>query len=264
MPAAPMEESRLNTRPDRIGAVHFSIALPFYNEEACVAEAIGDIYAALINAGVSFEIIAVQNGSGDRTPQILDSLKSKYERLRVVEVPVNKGFGYGVIQGLNAAQGDIIGFMPGDRQIDAAAVPRILAEVEATQSDIGKVKRVRRRDGWQRQVASRCFNSLMRLVFNLRMDDINGEPTLLRRQVYAAMGICSTNSFLDVEIVLKARKLGCKICQVDAEFHRRTSGRSTVNLGTALEFFINIFRARFYRNDPWGINKLRVSRRPGE
>ena len=76
---------------------------PLLQREACVERVCADLHAALQRAGLHFEIVAVQNGSWDRTGAILESLKSRYSPLRVVVVPVNQGYGYGLRQGLAAA-----------------------------------------------------------------------------------------------------------------------------------------------------------------
>src|SRR5438552_18121238 len=99
-----------------------SIVLPFYNEEECVERVIRDVHSAL--RGLPFEIVAVQNGSRDRTEEILNCLTKHLPQLRIVVVPVNRGFGYGLIQGMAASTGEVVGFMPGDGQVDPAVLPK--------------------------------------------------------------------------------------------------------------------------------------------
>ncbi|GFP25038.1 hypothetical protein HKBW3S25_00488 [Candidatus Hakubella thermalkaliphila] len=236
-----------------------SLVLPFYNEEASVAKVISDVHAALGKAGVSFEIIAVENGSRDATGEILAELEKQYKELRIVHVRVNQGFGYGIMQGLSVCAGDIVGFMPGDGQVDPSVVLEILQRMEDTGAEVGKARRVVHHDGWQRRFISRSYNLLMRFLFGLPTDDTNGHPKLLTRRAYSAMHLRSHDSFLDAEILLKAQRLGVRVCEVNTKFHKRETGRSTVRLTTCVEFLCNLMQARFQREDPWGLNKLSAS-----
>jgi glycosyltransferase involved in cell wall biosynthesis len=234
---------------------HLSIVLPFYNEEACVAQVIGDLDTALKPAPFTYEMVAVQNGSRDRTGEILAGLKADYPTLRIVEVPVNQGFGYGLIQGMAASAGDIVGFMPGDGQIDPAVIAPLVKKMEECGADVAQGRRITRGDGWLRWLISKSFNLLARLLFTLPTPDINGHPKLIRRRCYEALDLRSPDSFLDAEILLKGQKLGARFCHLDLEFRRRETGHSSVRISTCLEFVQNLMKARFMKEDPWGLHR---------
>lgn len=236
---------------------HCSIVIPFYNEEACVANVIEEVHLSLKHAGISFEIIAVENGSKDRTGEILKALENRFKELRVIYVPINLGFGYGVIKGLSASMGEIVGYMPGDGQIDPDVVPQILEKMKQRQADIGMGRRITREDGWIRWFVSRCYNLLGRFLFSLSTKDINGHPKLLTRRAYSIMQLQSHDGFLDPEIILKAQRLHIKVCEVNVGFRRRKTGRSSVKWTTCVEFMLNLIRARFMKKDPWGLNSLK-------
>ncbi len=71
------------------------------------------------------------------------------------------------------------------------------------------------------------------------------------------MKLRSGDDFLDAEIMLKAKRLGLKICGLDVEFLKRKTGRSKVRIKTCFEFLANLPKARFLRKDPWGLHELR-------
>lgn len=233
------------------GRPNLSLVIPFYNEEDCVAQVILEVHASLVHLGLAFEIVAVQNGSGDRTPQLLGQLEQTLGGLRVVGVPKNLGFGYGVLRGLDASVGDMLGFMPGDGQIDPAALGLVLSRMAETQADICKGRRIIRHDGWQRRLVSTSYNLLARIFFGVTTDDLNGHPKLMTRHAYTAMRIQSADHFIDAEIMLKAQWLGLRVSEVDLEFRKRETGRSKVHLlAGSLEFLRNLFLVRL------GIRKL--------
>jgi glycosyltransferase involved in cell wall biosynthesis len=235
---------------------HLSIVLPFYNEEACVTQVIADLDTALKSAGFVYEIVAVQNGSHDRTGKILDQLAAAYPALRVVVVPVNRGFGYGLIQGMAASTGEVVGFMPGDGQIDPAVVAPLLRKMEESGAEVAQGRRITRGDGWLRWFVSKSFNLLVALLFTLPTRDINGHPKLMRRRCYETLDLRSADSFLDAEILLKGQRLGARFCQLDLDFRRRETGHSSVRIGTCVEFVRNLLKARFLKDDPWGLHRL--------
>lgn len=236
--------------------VALSIVLPFYNEEACVEQVISEIYALLKQTGIVFEIVAVQNGSSDRTPQILAGMQKHFPELCLVDVPVNRGFGYGVIQGLDHSTGQVIGYMPGDGQIDPAVLPLLFQRVQQTQADICKGRRVVRHDGWYRWLVSKIYNWTAQFLFRLPTDDVNGHPKLMTRQTFSKLRLSSYDHFIDAELMLKAKALQLKISEVDLEFQKRGTGHSKVRLFAAgIEFLRNMLRVRFSKARLWEVSR---------
>ena len=96
----------------------FSLIIPCYNEAAGLA----DLVAACADAGFedNVEVILVDNGSTDETPDLLKQLLKPHENLRSVRVDENQGYGFGILSGLRAAKGDILGWTHADLQTDPA------------------------------------------------------------------------------------------------------------------------------------------------
>src|SRR5262245_35129101 len=99
-----------------------SIVIPFFNEELSARGVVEHILSTFRQAGFSFEIVCVQNGSRDRTPEILAALEKENPEVVLVTIPKNEGFGAGVLKGLRACRGNILGYMPGDGRIDPSVV----------------------------------------------------------------------------------------------------------------------------------------------
>lgn len=92
-----------------------SIVVPCYNEAENIPKLLA-AYAEVITRN-DLEIILVNNGSTDETAQVLMQLLPRYESfLKVVTVPVNQGYGFGILEGLRAATGEFIGWTHGDLQ----------------------------------------------------------------------------------------------------------------------------------------------------
>ncbi|MFQ5691363.1 MAG: glycosyltransferase family 2 protein, partial [Gemmatimonadota bacterium] len=99
-----------------------SLVMPCYNEEGIVAYTIGRLLEAFERSGNRLEIIAVDNGSSDRTGEILRELARNHPEVVPFRIPENQGYGFGVLSGVPLARADWIGIIPADGQVDAEDV----------------------------------------------------------------------------------------------------------------------------------------------
>ena len=235
---------------------HVSVILPFYDEEDCAQRVIEELHGELVLIGEPFEIVAVQNGSSDKTGEILAGMQRTMPALQVVTVPVNQGFGYGIRKGLETARGTYVGWMPGDGQVPPSAIAPLLKKMKADGSAMGQGCRAIRHDSNNRLFISRCFNLWTRLMFGLQTKDINGEPKIMSMSLYKMMELRSPDSFIDAEVLLKAKRLGAGLTCVDIVSRERVGGFSKVHSSTVVEFILNLLKARFSTDDPWGINEM--------
>lgn len=226
----------------------FSLVIPLYNEEEGARGVVDNLISALDEALLDYELVLVDNGSRDMTPQILESLaREKGDKIKIVHVPVNQGYGWGIINGLNAATGTFVGYMCGDGQIQPKDVIKVFDRIRAGNCDLAKVKRVARHDGLLRKILSRGYNSLFLLWFNVKSLDVNGTPKILKRDLLERFNPVSKDWFIDAEMMIKAKHLNLNVEEVPAQFVRREAGRSNVRFGTIWEFWKNMVGYRFGR-----------------
>lgn len=221
-----------------------SLVLLFYNEEENVVKVVDDLSSALEEAGFDFSLILVDNGSRDHTPDLIQDLTKENQRLQKVTVERNLGFGWGVINGLAAAQGDWVGYMGGDGQVDPGDVVKLL-ELRNSGFDLIKVRRTLRQDGFIRAWISNVYVMMVCLFFGLSFYDINATPRIFRRKWLAKLGLMSRDWFLDAELMIKSKSLGLTVREMPIIFLKRGGGSSNVSPGTIIEFLKNIFRYRF-------------------
>ena len=233
-----------------------SLVALFYNEEGNAEGVIRDAYRILKQIGVPFEIVATQNGSTDRTPEILARLKTEIRELRIVVIPVNQGAGYGAVKGLYAAIGDDVVGVSGDGQVDQDLIPRMYEFKRQCGADIAYGRRIKRPDGFTRALISRSYNLMMRWVFGLQSKDVNGPPKIISRKVLEAMQLKSDDHFLECEMMLKAQRMGLTMCSIDVEFHSRETGESSIGWRDCLDYLRNLLTVLISRNDPWGIRSV--------
>jgi glycosyltransferase involved in cell wall biosynthesis len=229
-----------------------SVVVPFYNEENNIVEVYKNLSGALSNARIDYELVMVNNGSSDMTAELLRKIVKKDRRVKAIEIKVNQGYGNGIIVGLSHAKGDVVGFIDGDNQITAGTVAAAYWKLKEEKLDFCQARRRSREDGMFRRIASKVYNLLVSLAFMQMVYDVNAKPKLINREVYNAIRPESKDWFIDTEIMVKAKKLGAKMGYVDADFTKRTEGKSNVRLFTVIEFINNVIRLRM---ELWNLKK---------
>lgn len=215
----------------------FSIIIPFFNEEKNVSFVIEGLIQSLKYKNFSYEIITVNNGSFDSTASVLEEYSSYYDFIKIVNVDKNRGFGWGIRQGIQAAKGEWICFFGGDGQTHPIDVVRML-KISQTQKDICIFTgfRILRNDGIFRNIISKVFNSMFRFLFKIQLRDINGTPKVIRGDFIRRTKLSTEGWFIDAEITLRAKARNLKILEYPVIFRKRNSGKTHINIFAILEF----------------------------
>ena len=226
-----------------------SIVMPCYNEDQAIGYTIPQLLTAFEEAGYVLEIIAVDNGSSDRTGELIQRMASADPRVVPHIVEQNEGYGNGVLRGLPRCTAPWVGIIPADGQVDAADVVKLYEAVSTTDGRvIGKVRRRFRMDGVQRKVVSVAYNLFVRLLWpRLESIDVNGSPKILPRGVVKVMGLESKGWLLDPEIMIKGHYLGLRVLEFNVFARMRGNGISHVRPTTCWEFFRQLVLAKFTR-----------------
>jgi glycosyltransferase involved in cell wall biosynthesis len=220
--------------------VEFSLVLPIYNEEGCVEKVLRDYSSILDREQIDYEIVAVNNGSVDKTGEIIDRLHKENPRITPYHVKVNEGMTNGVVKGLDHAKGDNLGFSDGDGQVPAEAIVKVWHTFKDSNAMLAKGTRINRQDGIKRRVASYFYNFAIGAAFLFRMDDVNGKPKIFKREFYDQINIETKEWFLDGEVIIKLLHKGYKAKEVKVNFPPRESGASKVSYFTVREFMKSI------------------------
>lgn len=221
--------------------------MPCYNEEEVLGYTIPKLMGAFAAAGIALEIVAVDNGSKDRTGEVIDELRARHPRIVPARVEVNEGYGNGVLQGIRHCTAPWIGIIPADGQVDAEDVVRLYEAAVASRTAIlAKVRRRFRMDGLFRKLVSTSYNLFVRVLWpGLASIDINGSPKLLPADVLRGMALQSKGWLLDPEIMVKAHQAGIRVLELNVFARMRGAGLSHVRASTCWEFFWQLLVFRF-------------------
>ena len=233
--------------------------VPCYNEEAIIEYTLPRLLKAFERAGYRLELVAVDNGSTDRTGGIIKSLAAKNSAVVHHRVEENEGYGKGVLEALPLCTAPWVGIIPADGQVDAEDVVRLYEAVVTTEGNVlGKVRRRFRMDGPQRAIISVVYNFFVRALWpRLESLDINGSPKLLPREVIMSMDLRSKDWLLDPEIMIKAHYMGVRILELNSFSRMRGNGESHVRAATCWSFVMYLLLFRFSRD--WRRNFRKVS-----
>lgn len=215
--------------------VRFSVVLPAWNEEDGILttlDAVAESAAALEADGevVDVQVVVVDDGSTDRTPELLAGRAAADPSLTVVTHPQNRGLGAALRSGLGAATGDVVLYTDADLPFDLLEVAKALRTMR--QRDVAMLalyRHDRTGEGARRYVFSYVYNLLVRVVLGVRVRDVNFAGKFLRRDLVDAVALRSEGSFVDAELVAKAERMGFGVAQFGVDYFPRSRGVSTLS-----------------------------------
>lgn len=159
-----------------------SVVFPVFNEEENVPILLDEIARALEGKSWTYEMVAVDDGSADRSLEVLRGLQSKYPTLRVITLEKNSGQTAALDAGWRAARGRFIVSLDADLQNDPADIPKMMQELERSGSDMVIGVRVNRKDTWTRRMQSKIGNSVRNWITGDRITDTGCSLKLARRE----------------------------------------------------------------------------------
>jgi len=207
-----------------------SVVVPCYNEEENIPLILRRFSEAVRRDDV--EVVLVDNGSVDGTPELLRKMLPDYPFARTVRVDVNRGYGYGIVQGLKACTGEFLGWTHADMQTDPADLTRALDIIEKHGSDPHLFVKGNRKG---RPLSDRFFTAGMGLFETLYMGvglyDVNAQPNVFSRSFFETWKNPPDDFSLDLYALYMAKRAGLRIERFDVVFPERIHGRSHWNNG---------------------------------
>ncbi|MCU0670126.1 MAG: glycosyltransferase family 2 protein [Myxococcota bacterium] len=201
-----------------------SLVFPMFDEEANVGPLLDSALAIGPRLADDFELIVVDDGSRDGSAAVVQSVRRRDPRVRLLRHPRNRGYGAALRSGLRAARGELVFFSDADLQFDLREIEQLLAHVD--EFDIVAGARTPRRDPWLRRVLAWGWGVLVRGLFGLRVRDIDCAFKVFRRPVLDALPIASIGAFVNTELLVRARRSGFRIREVPVTHHPRVAGRA--------------------------------------
>ena len=204
-----------------------SVFLPAHNEEGNIERVVGGFSAELPAVADSYEIIVVDDGSRDRTREIAERMAAADAHVRVVQHPVNLGYGGAVISGIKAATKPYVLLCDGDGQFDPADIRRFAERIRDYDVVVGR--RARRADRLMRRINGKVWTVFMRMLFGLNVTDIDCGFKLFRRETVDGIELHSRGAMITTELLANLAGRGARICEVEVTHLPRVAGESSGN-----------------------------------
>lgn len=204
--------------------IAFSLVIPCYNEEANLQDLVSAV-ARAIPPDLATEVMFVDNGSTDGTAALLPRLIAGHPFARITTVPVNRGYGFGILSGLRESAGAVVGWTHADLQTDpadAVEAYRAHALALATGATIVKGRRT------ARPFVDRAFTAAMSLFasasLGYRFSDINAQPKIFSRTLLPELARSPHDFSLDLYLLWLGQRNGLSIVEHPVAFGKRTRG----------------------------------------
>ena len=159
-----------------------SVVFPVFNEEENIPILLDEIAGALRGTSWSYEMVAVDDGSVDRSLQVLRDSRAKHPNLRVLTFEKNSGQTAALDAGWRAARGRSIVSLDADLQNDPADIPKMMRKLEESGADMVIGVRVNRQDTWARKIQSRIGNGVRNWITRDQITDTGCSLKVVRRE----------------------------------------------------------------------------------
>lgn len=224
-----------------------SVVIPAFNEESTIEEIISRVRKVLLPESLSCEIVIVNDGSKDKTKEILDRLKAPDV---VIVHQDNRGKTAAVLEGFKNASGDILLIQDADLEYDPNQYGKLLAPILEGRVSVvygsrflGRIKAMKLINRWANKISNRTFSFL----YGVSLTDINTCYKVFTRRVLEGLVIESRNFAFETEFTVKLIRRGYAIKEVAIDYTARShEAGKKINWFTALEMFWPIIKYRFY------------------
>lgn len=198
-----------------------SVVVPVYNEEENIAP-LAEEFDLLRAQGWELEVVFVDDGSSDRTPERLREAAAARPFLRAFRTARNCGQTAAMLSGLRQARGDVVVTMDGDLQNNPADIPALVAAIDG-EVDVVCGYRAKRRDSWSKRVASRIGNTVRNWFTHDGIRDTGCSLKAFRRSCIDALpAVNGAHRFMPAYFKLH----GCRVIERPVDHRPRRHGTS--------------------------------------
>jgi glycosyltransferase involved in cell wall biosynthesis len=203
-----------------------SAFFPAYNDAGTIPSMVLTVLMTLREVSDDYEVIVVNDGSQDHTPQVLDELARLYPgEVRIIHHPQNRGYGGALRTGFASATKEWIFYTDGDAQYDPRELKNLVA---LANDDIDFINgwKIERHDPAHRIIIGRIYQYMIKAGFGLRLKDVDCDFRLMRRSVFDEVELTSDSGVICVELMKKVQDAGFRLTETPVHHFHRAYGKS--------------------------------------
>jgi len=202
-----------------------SIFFPAYNDSGTIASLVITALQTARTLTPDHEVIVVNDGSQDRTADILDELARVYPQVRVVHHERNRGYGGALRTGFATATRELVFYTDGDAQYDPAEMTALWRRFDDS-VDLVNGYKISRSDPLHRIVIGRVYHHTVKLLFGLTVRDVDCDFRMMRRSIFEKVRLEKNSGVICLEMMKKITDAGFRIAEVPVHHYHRAYGRS--------------------------------------
>lgn len=215
-----------------------SVFLPALNEEENIKSCLLSVKRYLHKRFKDYEILVISDGSTDNTEKIVREFAKKDQHIRSIHHEKNLGYGAALRSGFTNSSKELIFYTDADNQFNVEEMDRLFPLLNSY--DIVSGYRIKRQDPLMRIFIAWVYNLLIRILFNLKVKDIDASFKLYKKDVFKKIRLKANTGLVDAEILIKARKNGFFIGQIGVTHYPRIKGITTVRPKIIIDIFKEI------------------------
>ena len=202
-----------------------SVFFPAYNDSGTIASLVITALQTARRLTSDFEVIIINDGSADATSKIAEELARTYPEVKVVHHQQNRGYGGALRSGFASATRDLIFYTDGDAQYDPAEM-EVLWDAFNDSVDLVNGYKISRSDPLHRIVIGRIYHHTVRILFGLKVRDVDCDFRLMRRTIFDRVHLEKNSGVICLELMKKVQDAGFRIGEVPVHHYHRAYGRS--------------------------------------
>jgi glycosyltransferase involved in cell wall biosynthesis len=203
-----------------------SVFFPAYNDSGTIASLVVRAVQVAATLTPDFEVIVINDGSSDSTPEILDELARIYPaRVRIVHHPENRGYGGALRTGFATATKDLVFYTDGDAQYDPAEMTVLWEQMTADVDWVNGYK-ISRSDPMHRIIIGRVYHHIVKLLFGFKVRDVDCDFRLIRRRVFEIVRLEKNSGVICLEMMKKFHDAKFRVAEVPVHHYHRAYGKS--------------------------------------
>lgn len=198
---------------------------PFLNDWGTIGSLVTALDKVLQEVSLDYEIIIIDDGSDEKSKEILLMLRKKFPKLKLISHAKNRGYGGAIKSGISNSKFEWIFYTDGDAQYDPRDL-RFLVENLKPKTDIINGYKIKRNDPWFRKITGRTYHTFVKVLFNVPIKDTDCDFRLMKKSIFEKVHLESDSGLICAEMIKKISDNGFKFQEVPVNHYWRTSGKS--------------------------------------
>lgn len=202
-----------------------SVFFPCYNDEKTIGKLVNSSLKVLKNISNNYEVIVINDGSKDRSKEVVEEIVKKNKKVKLINHIKNRGYGGALRSGFKAAKKNLIFYTDGDAQYDVNEIPLLLPLMTRDVNFVNGIK-MGRGDLPHRVFFGNLHKFINRWLFWLPVYDVDCDFRLIRRNLIKKINLKSNSGSICIELVKKAEMAGAVFRQISVHHYDRKYGTS--------------------------------------